>query len=76
NGKGLAVNTDVPEIGIVPGELGDKKEKVIKELAKKLDLTEDDIKKKLDQGWVKDDSFVPLKKVKPDQEKLVSEATS
>lgn len=56
-------------------ELGDKK-KVIKELAKKLDLTKDDIKKKLDQGWVKDDSFVPLKKVKPDQEKLVSEATS
>lgn len=39
-------------------------------------MTEDDIKKKLDQGWVKDDSFVPLKKVKPDQEKLVSEATS
>lgn len=36
NGKGLAVNTDVPEIGIVPGELGDKKEKVIKELAKNL----------------------------------------
>lgn len=76
NRKGLAVNTDVPEIGIVPGELGDKKEKVIKDLAKKLDLTEDDIKKKLNQGWVKDDSFVPLKKVKPDQEKLVSEATS
>ncbi|QIW78747.1 penicillin-binding protein 3 [Bacillus tequilensis] len=76
NGKGLAINTDVPEIGIIPGELGDKKEKTIKELAKKLDLTEDDIKKKLNQGWVKDDSFVPVKMVKPDQQKLVSEATS
>ncbi|MGF7536018.1 penicillin-binding transpeptidase domain-containing protein [Bacillus mexicanus] len=76
NGKGLAVNTDVPEIGIIPGELGNKKEKIMKDLAKKLDITEDDIKKKLDQGWVKDDSFVPVKMVKPDQQNVVSEATS
>lgn len=58
-----------------PESLAIKRESY-KRTRQKLDLTEDDIKKKLDQGWVKDDSFVPLKKVKPDQEKLVSEATS
>ena len=30
DGKGLAVNTEVPEIGIIPGKLGKDKDSVIK----------------------------------------------
>lgn len=71
DGKGLAVNTEVPEIGIIPGKLGKDKDSVIKKLSEKLDLSEDDIKSKLNQGWVKDDSYVPIQKIRPDDESKV-----
>ncbi|MCY8464099.1 penicillin-binding transpeptidase domain-containing protein [Bacillus atrophaeus] len=76
NGKGLAINTEVPEIGIIPGQLGDKKAKVLKKLSEKLEISEDDIEKKLSQNWVKDDSYVPLQKIRPDEKDLISELTS
>lgn len=38
NGKKLATNATVPEIGVVPGQLGDDKDGVIKKLANMLDM--------------------------------------
>lgn len=76
NGKALATNATVPEIGVVPGELGDDKDGVLKKLANMLDMEKKDIEKQLSAGWVKDDSFVPLKKVKPENTDLLKKATS
>ncbi|KJD51928.1 penicillin-binding protein, partial [Bacillus amyloliquefaciens] len=45
NGKKLATNATVPEIGVVPGQLGDDKDGVIKKLANMLDMEKEDIEK-------------------------------
>lgn len=52
----------MPEIGVVPGQLGDDKDGVIKKLANMLDMEKEDIEKQLSASWVTDESFVPLKK--------------
>ncbi|MGG1546861.1 penicillin-binding transpeptidase domain-containing protein [Bacillus paralicheniformis] len=76
NGKKLATNATVPEIGVVPGQLGDDKDGVIKKLANMLDMEKEDIEKQLSASWVTDESFVPLKKVKPGSTELLKKATS
>ncbi len=76
NGNALAITESVPEIGIVPGQLGKGKDKVLDQTAKKLDMSRDEIDKQLSASWVTDDSFVPIKKVKPDQMDLVKKLTS
>ncbi|MEC3606818.1 penicillin-binding transpeptidase domain-containing protein [Bacillus glycinifermentans] len=76
NGKALATNAKVPEIGVVRGELGDHKDAVLKKLAGLLDMEKGDIEKQLSASWVQNDSFVPLKKVKPDEKELIKKATS
>ncbi|MFC0330578.1 penicillin-binding transpeptidase domain-containing protein [Paenibacillus sepulcri] len=58
--NGLAVNAELPQIGIVPGKLGDNPEGAKASLAEKLDITVDDINKKLSAAWVKDNLFVPI----------------
>jgi penicillin-binding protein 3 len=62
-GNGLAINGTAPQIGVVPGELGAQKEQTIKKLAELLDMSEEQINKAMNAGWVKPDLFVPLKKV-------------
>ena len=52
NGKALATNATVPEIGVVPGQLGDDKDGVIKKLANMLDMEKEDIEKQLSASWV------------------------
>ncbi|NPC92310.1 penicillin-binding transpeptidase domain-containing protein [Bacillus sp. WMMC1349] len=76
NDKALATNTEVPEIGVVPEKLGSNKEQVLKNLSKLLDIELADIEKQLSAGWVKNDSFVPLKKLRPDQTDIIKKATS
>ena len=44
---------------------GEDKESRIKAIAKQFDLTEKAIQQALDQSWVQDDYFVPLKIVEP-----------
>ncbi|WP_079506366.1 penicillin-binding transpeptidase domain-containing protein [Mesobacillus jeotgali] len=62
-GNGLAINGTAPQIGVVPGEMGEQKEQTIKKLAELLDMSEEQINKAMNAGWVKPDLFVPLKKV-------------
>ncbi|MCY8405619.1 penicillin-binding transpeptidase domain-containing protein [Bacillus sonorensis] len=76
NGKALATNATVPEIGVVRGELGDDKDGVLKKLAGILDMKKEDIEKQLSAEWVQDDSFIPLKKAKPNEKDVIKKATS
>lgn len=62
-GRGLAINDKIVKFGIVPKDLGngaDKEEK-IKKIAEALKLSEKEINAALDQAWVQEDYFVPLK---------------
>lgn len=72
NGKGLAINGQLYEIGVVPGKMADQKDEIIAQTAKLLGISEEEIEQKMSQSWVKDDSFVPLKIVNPADTELVS----
>lgn len=60
NGNPLAVNADVYDMGIIPGELGNSKEASIKKLSSAFDIPEETFNKALDKKWVTKDSFVPI----------------
>lgn len=47
-------------VGLVPGEMNEDHSADVETLAELLGMTSDDIESELSQGWVTDDSFVPL----------------
>ncbi len=60
----LAQQGTVSSVGLVPGKMNnDTKQKDIERLAELLDIEVDTINKNLNQSYVKDDTFVPLKMV-------------
>ena len=63
NGVVLAGQGKVSSVGIVPGKIGENKEEKIEQITTLLGISADTINKELSASWVKDDSFVPLKKV-------------
>ena len=70
NGQILAGKGTVSSVGIVPGKLGENKDESIEKIANLLGVTTDSINKNLSASWVKDDSFVPIKKVSKDNIEL------
>ena len=62
NGRVLAGKGTVSSVGIVPGKLGNREE-AIAQIAELLEITPEEIEKKLSANWVKDDSFVPIKTI-------------
>ncbi|WP_272944765.1 NTF2-like N-terminal transpeptidase domain-containing protein, partial [Gorillibacterium massiliense] len=60
NGNGLAINGTVPQLGLIPGQMGDSPNEVKTELAKKLGIDKKEIEKKLNASWVKPGMFVPI----------------
>ena len=70
NGQLLAGEGSVSSVGIVPGKLGENKETGIEQIANLLGTTVDAINKSLSAAWVKEDSFVPIKKVSKDATEL------
>ncbi|WP_053218559.1 penicillin-binding transpeptidase domain-containing protein [Virgibacillus senegalensis] len=71
NENGLAVNEEIYEIGVVPGEFGEDAEETKEKIAYLLSMDVDTINAALEAEWVQDDSFVPLKKVpKTNEEQL------
>lgn len=60
NGSVLAGKGTASSVGIVPGKLADKEAAVLR-LSELLELAPEAIEKALGAGWVKEDSFVPLK---------------
>ncbi len=63
NDKPLAINGSILSVGIVPGKLGDSKNANISKIAELTGVTEDYINEQLNASWVKDDTFVPIKKI-------------
>ena len=49
--------------GIVPGKLGENKEQNITKISELTGVSEEYIKQQLQASWVKDDTFVPVKKM-------------
>ncbi|WP_246941670.1 penicillin-binding transpeptidase domain-containing protein [Bacillus pinisoli] len=72
DGEPLAENGVVKEAGMVPGKLGAARDQIIQEVAGLLGLTVNEIEKALTQSWVKEDSFVPIKKVNPENQELIN----
>lgn len=70
NGQLLAGKGSVSSVGIVPGKLGESKNENIEKMASLLGVTADSINKSLSASWIKDDSFVPIKKVSIDDTDL------
>ncbi|MCJ7841447.1 penicillin-binding transpeptidase domain-containing protein [Lederbergia sp. NSJ-179] len=70
-GNGLASNEDFKQVGIVPKELaqGKKKENRLQKISEQFNIPIDELNEKLQQSWVKEDLFVPLKVIEPDQVK-------
>lgn len=70
NNEPLAENGTLYQLGVVPGQLGtgDEKNANIKAIAERFDLTEEAINQALEQSWVQDDLFVPLKIIEPTDE--------
>lgn len=70
NGKGLAVNGQVYEVGVVAGKL---QEPGLQQAASLLKTTSEQIKKALGASWVKPGLFVPLKKVALDDTERIKQ---
>jgi penicillin-binding protein len=73
NGTPLAFNGTATQIGVISGELGNTngaKEK----LAAILNMSIEEIDKKLNQSWVKENLFVPLKTVSSTNEQIITKA--
>ncbi len=70
NGKELAGEGTASSIGIVPGKLSENKEEDINKIAELIGSTSEIINKKLQAGWVTDESFVPLKTVSANENEL------
>ena len=69
-GKYLAQNGQITTIGIVPGKLGENKEEGIKKFSELTGVSIEYINTELSRSYVKDDTFVPIKKIsKDDNEK-------
>lgn len=63
NGEALAFNGNISTVGIVPGKLGENKQESISKISELTGVSEEYIKTQLSASWVKDDTFVPIKKV-------------
>lgn len=62
NGSVLAGKGTASSVGLVPGKLSDREEAIAR-LSELLELEPVAIAEKLEAGWVKEDSFVPLKSI-------------
>lgn len=63
NGEILATDGTILSAGIVPGKLEHNKEQNIAKLSELIGVSEEYIKEQLTASWVKEDTFVPIKKL-------------
>ena len=63
NGIKLAENGSISTVGIVPGKLGENKEESIAKISELTGFSTDYINTQISASYVKDDTFVPIKKV-------------
>ncbi len=67
NGRVLAGKGTASSVGIVPGKL-ENQDDSLKQIADLLGMKPEEIEKKLSAKWVKEDSFVPVKKLRKVEE--------
>lgn len=70
NDKKLAENGYISTVGIVPGKLGENKEESISKISELTGVSTDYINTQLSASYVKDDIFVPIKKISSDNDEL------
>ena len=70
NGEKLAQNGYISTVGIVPGKLGENKDESISKISELTGVSVDYINKQLSASYVKDDTFVPIKKVSASNNEL------
>lgn len=70
NGNGLAINGTISTVGIVPGKLGENKEESILKISELTGVSVEYINSQISASYVKDDTFVPIKKVSADNAEL------
>ena len=70
NDQKLAQNGTISSVGIVPGKLGENKETNINKISELTGVSTDYINKQISASYVKDDTFVPIKKVSADNTEL------
>ena len=63
NGEKLAENGNISSVGIVPGKLGENKEESISKISELTGVSTDYINTQISASYVKDDTFVPIKKI-------------
>ncbi len=63
NGNPLAEDGKIASVGIVPGKLGDNKDENISKIAELTGVSTEYINDSLNASYVKDDTFVPVKKI-------------
>ena len=72
NGAMLATDSVSSNVGIVPGNLGDNKERSINEIAKLLETSVEYINGQLSASYVKPDMFIPIKAIPYGDERIPS----
>ncbi len=72
NGAKLAQNGSISSVGIVPGKLGENKTENISKISELTGVSTDYINTQISASYVKDDTFVPIKKVSADNIELKS----
>ena len=70
NGEKLAKNGSISSVGIVPGKLGENKTENINKISELTGVSTDYINTQISASYVKDDTFVPIKKVSADNTEL------
>ena len=63
NGNKIAENGKISSVGIVPGKLGENKKENIAKISQLTGVSEEYINKQISASYVKNDTFVPIKKV-------------
>lgn len=70
NGNELAYDGVISQVGIVPGKLGDDKDTNISKISELTGVSVETINNYLSASYVKDDTFVPIKKISKDNTEL------
>ena len=63
NGNKLAYDGTISQVGIVPGKLGENKEENIRKISELTGVSVETINNYLSASYVKDDTFVPVRKI-------------
>lgn len=63
NHMALAREGTASSVGLVPGKIGENRQETLLQLSELLEISVERIEKELSAGWVRDDTFVPLRTV-------------